>query len=323
MYYILITSAGRRVSLVQFFKKELNEKFTITSKVFTTDLNPALSTACRISDGSFKLGKFSDSNYMFELLSICKTNEIKLVIPTIDTELLLYANHREAFKKEGIELLVSDLPLVQIFRDKRLTNQFFLEHDFKIPSLLLKNNLTYPLFIKPVDGSSSVNTFKIEHEDQLSKAMLNNEKLLFMQYLGKDEYEEYTIDLYYNHSGALKCIVPRLRIETRSGEINKGITRKNELIPFVKERLGQLEGARGCLTLQVFLHKTNKSVCGIEVNPRFGGGYPLSYLAGANYVQWVLREYLQNESIQWFEDWEENLLLLRHDAEMIVHEFDY
>lgn len=320
---ILITSAGRRVSLVENFKKELKEKYGSEAKVYTTDLEPDMSTACRSSDGSFKLGKFTDSNYIAEMMAICKENDVRLVIPTLDPELLLYAQNRELFKKEGIELLVSDFSLVKVFRDKRLTNQFFLENGFKLPALLDRQNLTFPLFIKPIDGSSSVNTFKINNEGQLSPEMLGNEKLLFMEYLSPQQYEEYTVDLYYTNNGDLKCVVPRLRIATRSGEINKGITRKNELIAFVTKNLLHLEGARGCLTLQVFLNKENKTVYGIEVNPRFGGGYPLSYLAGANYIKWIFEEYFENKEVESFDSWEENLLLLRYDAEMIVHEFDY
>jgi carbamoyl-phosphate synthase large subunit len=320
---ILITSAGRRVSLVQYFKNEVQQIFGNNSKVYTTDLEPELSTACRTSDGYFTLGKFSDSNYIPDLLTICKENKISIIIPTIDTELLLYASQREKFLQEGIELLVSDLPLVETLRNKLLTNDFFLKKGFKIPTLLEKAQLTFPLFIKPINGSSSVSTFKIENEDQLSKEMLDNKQLLFMHYLDPKVYDEYTIDLYYNKSGILKCMVPRLRISTRSGEINKGITKKNDLIPFVKDKMCVLEGARGCLTLQVFFNRENKDVYGIEINPRFGGGFPLTYLAGANYIKWILEEYLRNQEIEYFDGWEENLLLLRHDNEMIVHGFNY
>jgi len=86
--------------------------------------------------------------------------------------------------------------------------------------------------------------------------------------------------------------------------------------------LQHIAGARGCLTIQVFLHKTEDKILGIEINPRFGGGYPLSYLAGANYSQWAIREYLLNQKIEEFAAWSDNLLMLRYDAEVLVHNYE-
>jgi carbamoyl-phosphate synthase large subunit len=323
MNNILITSAGRRVSLVSYFQKEAKRFLGDQAKVFTTDLVPEMSSACLVSDKGFKVGRFTDSDYMDQILSICKDNKIGLIIPTIDTELLLLTKHRAAFQKEGIHIIVSDINFITVCRDKRNMNKFFAAHGFKLPKMVDRNEPTFPLFIKPINGSSSQNIFLIKDKSMLSDFHINNMDLMFMEYLPKERYEEYTIDLYYDNGGNLKCVVPRIRIAVRGGETNKGITCKNKLISIVKNKLGTIEGARGCLTLQVFLDKESEDIYGIEINPRFGGGYPLSYLAGANYPAWIIQEYLQNETIEWFDDWEDKLLLLRHDQEMIVHDFEY
>jgi len=83
-----------------------------------------------------------------------------------------------------------------------------------------------------------------------------------------------------------------------------------------------VDGARGCLTVQFFLNKKTNHIVGIEINPRFGGGYPLSYLAGANFPGWIIQEYLLNESIEYSETWEDNLLMLRYDHEILVKNSD-
>ncbi|MEP6005167.1 MAG: carbamoyl phosphate synthase large subunit, partial [Maribacter dokdonensis] len=91
-------------------------------------------------------------------------------------------------------------------------------------------------------------------------------------------------------------------------------------VPFIKKQLGHLDGIRGCLTVQFFMHKETKDIYGIEVNPRFGGGYPLTHSAGANYVKWILQEYLLGEELTgYFDDWKEDLLMLRYDGEVLVH----
>ncbi|MEX0273573.1 MAG: ATP-grasp domain-containing protein, partial [Flavobacteriaceae bacterium] len=78
----------------------------------------------------------------------------------------------------------------------------------------------------------------------------------------------------------------------------------------------------GCLTAQFFMNRKGDKIYGIEINPRFGGGYPLSYLAGANFPQWIIKEYLMNgEMDDMFDCWESDLLMLRYDDEILVHGF--
>jgi carbamoyl-phosphate synthase large subunit len=108
----------------------------------------------------------------------------------------------------------------------------------------------------------------------------------------------------------------------RGGEVNKGITVKNHVFDFLKEKLKHIEGAVGCLTMQLFYNSETQVIKALEINPRFGGGYPLSYLAGANYPENIIREYLLGESIEVFDNWENNLLMLRYDDEILVHGAD-
>lgn len=321
---ILITSAGRRVSLVSYFQKEANRILGATAKVFTTDLYPEMSSACLTSDKGFKVGRFTDENYMDVLYDLCVENKIKLIIPTIDTELKLLARDRARFLEAGIHSIVSEESFIDVCRDKRNMNAFFLEKGFLVPEKIDIDNPAFPVFIKPYNGSSSQDIFLVKDASMLADYMKDKDRFMHLEYLSPKDYKEYTIDLYYNNQGDLKCIVPRVRIAVRGGETNKGITQKQELIiNFVKEKLGNIEGARGCLTLQIFHGKENNKIYGIEINPRFGGGYPLSYLAKANYPAWIIEEYINKKDITFFEDWEDNLLLLRHDNEMLVHGFDY
>ena len=321
MNNILITSAGRRVSLVRIFKKELR-RFFLDAKVYTTDADPCLSSACYESDGAIKVSRNDAEGYIEELLALALSLGIKIIIPTIDTGLQILADNKEEFAKKGITVLICSKQLVKIFRDKRITHSFFSHYGIDTPKLYDKQSLQFPLFIKPYDGSMSIDTYQIKTRQDISKKHLRDKRSMFMEYIDRSVFQEYTIDMYYDKNYDLKCLVPRKRIEIREGEISKGITVKNYVFEFLKQKLNHIDGALGCLTLQLFYNPEKDIVKAIEVNPRFGGGYPLSYLAGANYPEYIIREYLLNEKIDQCNEWEQSLLMLRYDDEILVHGSD-
>ncbi len=316
---ILITSAGKRVTLTKLFQETLR-RFYPEAKVFTTDMNPEMTPAGIVSDGCIAVPRVTDPGYIKMLLTICKEKGIRIIVPTIDTELLVLAENKKLLWENGVEPMVSELPFIQACRDKRNTGTFLNSHDIRVPAPVDKYHPTFPLFAKPYDGSLSKDLYVVRCKEELSPEILNHPKLIFMEYIDKQEYKEFTVDMYYGRDNRVKAIVPRERIEIRAGEINKGFTRKNYLVQFLKERLDYLPGVVGCICIQLFYRKSDDDVVGIEINPRFGGGYPLSYYAGANFPEYVVREYMLDETLTYMDTWADNTLMLRYDNEVIVYE---
>ena len=314
---ILISSAGKRVALTKYFKETLN-RFFPEAKVFITDLNPEMAPVSHVCDGSFKVPRVTAPEYPGVLLKICEENEIGMIIATIDTELLLLADLKEEFLKRGICVMVSDKTFITICRDKRNTGAFFGAHGVRVPKETDKYHPTFPLFAKPYDGSSSINLHYIKTADELTQEILNDPKMLFMENIDKSIYKEYTVDIYYGKDNKVKCVVPRERIEIRAGEINKGRTAKNEIVDFIKDKFGYIEGCVGCICMQLFFRSETKDIIGIEINPRFGGGYPLTYACGGNYPELLIREYFLGEKVEYFDDWKDGMLMLRYDDAIFV-----
>mgnify|MGYP000026063454 CR=1 FL=1 len=316
---ILITSAGRRVSLVRAFQKEL-KKIYPQAKVIAADANPKLSGACYAADDFFEVPRLDHPDYIDALLKKCKEYGVGLIIPTIDTELLLLAKNKDFLEKNGVQPVIASETFIGKCRDKRVIHDFFVSHNVAIAKEYSKDNYVLPLFIKPIDGSRSVDTFLIRTKDDLTDYHFSNEKLMFLEYIDHSEYDEFTCDLYYGKDHKLKCAVPRKRIEVRDGEVNKALTANNALVTYIRKNLSYVDGAVGCLTAQFFMHSVEPKIYGIEINPRFGGGYPLSYQAGANFPGWIIAEYLLGEEIaDKFDSWEDNLLMIRYDDEILVH----
>lgn len=314
---ILITSAGKRVALTKYFKETLT-RFYPEAKVFTTDMNPSMAPAGYVSDGCFKVPRVTDASYPSLLLEICEKNDVGMVIATIDTELLLLADLKALFREKGINIMVSDRTFVEMCRDKRNTGAFFERHGIRVPREIDKYHPTFPMFAKPYDGSLSANLHYIKTADELTQEILDDPKLLFMEYIDKSVYQEYTVDMYYGRDHHVKCIVPRERIEIRAGEINKGRTAKNEILTFLKDKLEYIDGCVGCICVQLFFHPESHDIVGIEINPRFGGGYPLSYMCGGNFPELLIREYFLNEDLAYFDPWKDSMLMLRYDDAIYV-----
>lgn len=317
---ILITCAGRRVSLVRAFQKELkliNPHF----KVYAADFEPKLSAACHVADGYFEVPLLNDVNYIDTLLNYCQKFHIKLLIPCIDTELLELSQHKARFESLGIKVVISSENFVNMCRNKRLIHTFFKENNIQHAHEFSKIDFKFPVFIKPADGSRSMDTYFVKSENDLREEFFNDNRFMFLEYLDSQLFDEFTCDLYYDKTHHLKCVVPRKRLEVRDGEVYKSLAQKNYLVSYIRERLSFIDGAVGCLTSQFFLSKNeDQKVYGIEINPRFGGGFPLSYLAGANFPKWIIKEYLLNKTIDdQFDVWEDNLLMIRYDDEVLVH----
>ena len=314
---IIITSAGQRVVLVREFQETLH-RFFPDAKVYTTDINPMFAPAAYVSDNCFVVPRCTSDDYIETLLTLCIDNEIGMIVPTIDTELAILSINKDIFAKQGVFVSVSDYDFIMMCRDKRNTGDFFEQHNIRVPKTIDKNHPTFPLFAKPYDGSLSTNLHYIKNAEELTKEIMEDSKLLFMEYIDKEVYKEYTVDMYYGKDNRVKCIVPRERIKIRAGEINKGLTEKNPLTQYLYDRLETIEGCIGCICIQVFLNPQNGDVVGIEINPRFGGGYPQTFAAGGNYAENLIREYFLGEDIQYKDDWKDHLLMLRYDDAIYV-----
>jgi len=316
---VLVLSAGRRVELIQDFRESLLKYFP-SGKVFATDLYPALSAACRIADESFSAPRVTSPDYIDYLLGLCQTQRIGMVIPTIDTELMVLSDNKALFEDIGIQAVISDPMLVRASRDKRRTAVLFDVLQIDQPAIYPRDQIRTPCFCKPYDGSSGVGAHIVQSAEMLTNDLLLDDKNMFMELIGK-EYKEFTIDAYYNRDQKLCCLVPRERIEVRGGEVSKGATRRNEVYYFMLRKLQALEGAIGCITIQIFANLETGSFKALEINPRFGGGYPLSYAAGAKYPEWLIQEYFLGRTIGFWDDWESDLLMLRYDAKVITRDY--
>ncbi len=316
---VLISAAGKRGSLLKICSKELKSRYP-EAMVIATDMCPSYAPAAWLADESVQVPKINDPDYISVMQRLCKEKGIGMIIPTLDTELLVLAQYRQEFLAEGTEVIVSDFDVVSQCRDKRLTHALFTHLGMSPPKLMSPDELVYPVFCKPYDGSLSAHCHIVNNPHELNKAWMKDPKLIWMEYIDQSSYDEYTVDMYYDRVGKIKSIVPRKRLVVRAGEINKGITIKNSIIDYLYNRMGNVPGMRGVVCVQLFYQKDSGDIIPFEINARFAGGYPLTYYAGANYLGKLFDEYFDEKLIKYDDYWDDQTMMLRYDAEVIIKE---
>lgn len=274
---ILITSIGRRVQLIEHLKKTFN----------IIGVDASVNNAAKyFSDSFFVIPKCSEPDYLTDLLNVCVDNNVKMIIPLYEREFEILCRNRQVFEEKGIKILLSDIEVINICNDKNRTQDFF-EHE----NILSPKRTDYaPAVIKPVNGMGSQGVYSVNTNDELEAAKI----LLHDDYIVQEKVEgkEYTIDVLCDFEGNVVSAVPRERIEVRSGEVSKSRTVKNdsiisETVRLIKS-LNKYGKVIGPITVQCFVTKKSEIVF-LEINPRFGGGVPLTFEAGINYGELLMR----------------------------------
>ena len=314
---ILFTCIGRRVSLLNSFR-DAAKQLRVKTSFFGTDTTE-LSPALQLSDKGFIVSRITHPSYIKQLLDIVRAKKVSLLIPTVDLDLKLLAKNKSRFARLGCNVLVSAPEIIDICQDKRKTYRFLNKSGFDTPvtmtvkTALAKKKLKWPCFLKPWDGYASRGNAIVNSRKELLFYSKRIPNCIVQEYV---EGTEHTCDVYVDFGMNVRCVVPRKRIEVRAGEVSKGQIIKDAHIISEAVKLVQALGAGpGVVTIQLFLTPDDK-VKFIEVNPRFGGGVPLSIKAGANFPKWILQELTDRKPKTKFDSYKDKLIMLRYDGEV-------
>lgn len=313
MNNLLFTSVGRRVELIKAFSCEA-KKYEDESRIITADAG-SLVPASFFSDLHFSVPSFMQNpdEYINNLLEICKTEKVKLIIPLHEREFYLLDKARAYFEEAGTMILLSSRYVLDICCDKYRTFNFFKYNGIPtIPTYEGENieeNTDYPLIIKPRCGMGSSGIYKAHNKEERDFFIgYSRQKVVVQEFMNGDEY---SIDCLCDLNGNYVCGVPRRRIEVRNGEVSKSVTVEDKkIMEYVKNICNTLKPI-GPLNIQCF--KTDKGIYFNEINPRFGGGVPLAMKAGLNYPQFLFRMLDNKNPIPLEIKFEAGLHMLRYD----------
>lgn len=296
---ILLTSVGRRAYMVKYFQDALAGE----GQVHVCNSND-LTVAFHYADHSVISPLIYDEGYIPFLLRYCRENAIELLISLFDIDLPVLARHREEFARVGTRVVVSAPELIDICNDKWKTYLFLKEHGFLVPKTycslhqallaLERGELQYPVIVKPRFGCGSIAMSVAEDEmallyyfrrntSTISRSYLKyesaaaEEKILYQQCL---EGQEYGVDIINDLAGNHRTSIVKKKIAMRAGETDIAQVEQQPAIAREADRLGRLTGHIGNMDCDFFLVDGQPYV--LEMNARFGGGYPFSHMAGCD-----------------------------------------
>lgn len=320
---ILLTSVGRRTYMIDYFKKVLHP----TGKVFAS--NSIMTHALRSADGMLLSPLIYDPDYIEVILSYCKKNKIRLICPLFDVDLLLLSKNKKLFRENGIEVIVSEEQVVHICNDKWETYTFLKNKGFDTPLTFLDLDeawcaidsglLQYPLMLKPRWGMGSIGVYKIDSLSELKILYTKLKKEIFQTYLQYEskmdvsrciliqqyiDGQEYGLDVINDLNGNYVFTIPKKKLGMRAGETDVAEIRMDERFILIGKLLSEKLMHIGNLDVDCF--EVGDRIYVLEMNCRFGGQYPFSYLAGAD---------LPHQLIKWFQGKETDMNLFQvHDG---------
>lgn len=314
---ILLTSVGRRSYLVEYFKEALNG----TGKIHVAN-SSELSPALQVADKAVVTPLIYNGEYIPFLKKYCVENNITAIISLFDIDLPILSKHKDEFKEIGITVIVSNYSAIEVCNDKWKTYQFLVKNGINTPKTYISvdvaldgiasGKIAYPLMVKPRWGMGSIAVFEAENEEELrifyKKTMRNIEKT-YLKYESAEDIEqsvliqekllgqEYGLDVINNLDGNYVNTIAKMKYAMRSGETDCAVTVDKIELKKLGEKLSKTLRHIANLDIDVFIVGDKCYV--LEMNARFGGGYPFSHMAGVNLplaiVKWLRGECVEQE----------------------------
>ncbi|MBR2513446.1 MAG: ATP-grasp domain-containing protein [Halomonas sp.] len=295
---ILFTCAGRRNYLLHYFRDVLSGN----GRILAADSNESAAAMVE-ADAAFLVPRVESPDYIPTLLTLCEQQKVGMLIALNDNELSILAEAKHSFMRIGTQVVVSSPGVIALTADKLATAELAKELGIATPTSYLhvdtalkaieRGELCFPLFVKPRWGSASLGVECVYDIDELNWAWQRGLRRLprnsLQQYADRKDGlliqsalsgQEYGLDVVNDLQGRYQTTFVKRKLGMRSGETDQAVTEDRPELVALGRRLGETLKHVGNLDCDVFLDAGRPYL--LELNPRFGGGYPFSAAAGAD-----------------------------------------
>jgi carbamoyl-phosphate synthase large subunit len=310
---VLFTCAGQRVDIVTAFR----EAGATTVAADADQLAPALYHA----DHHAIVPRVDDPFYIDALRTLVELHEVRLIVPLTDLDHAVLAQARESLG--GAVVLVPGIETIERCSDKYRAHEFFEDQGIGSPPTWLPTELPeelrFPVLVKARKGFGSRHIYRADNQNELD---------FFLRYTAAESMVqaachgvEFSIDVFCDLDGRCLAAVPRTMIESKGGESIKGMTIKDaDLIAF-GVRVSEALRIIGPANVQCF-REPDGELQVTDVNPRFGGGFPLPTAAGSRYPELALALAAGEQLEPRLGDFRAGVVMTRFFSELILEDRD-
>lgn len=316
---ILFTSVGRRSYLVRYFKNALKDKGEI--HVINSDIH---SPAFQFADKATVSPLIYSQDYIPFLMQYCRDNSIRAIISLFDIDLPILSANKNILKKIGVNVIVADYQFVNICEDKWKTREFLAKYDILYPKTYLTLNsaqdaiisgeVHFPVIIKPRWGMGSIGLYEAKNNTELVVLYKKAKEDIIKSYLKyesnndlehsviiqeKIEGQELGLDVINDLKGDYILTSVKKKISMRAGETDCAVTIEDSKAEKIGKYIATLSKHPANLDIDLIVNDSGYYV--LEMNPRFGGGFPFSYIAGVDLpkaiIRWLLGENVNKKEL--------------------------
>lgn len=311
---ILLTSVGRRSYLVTYFKKVLGKEGEV-HVANSSDISPAF----LVADYHVVSPLIYDKNYIPFLKKYCVENHIKAIISLFDIDLPVLAKHKQEFDQLGVKVIVSCEEVIDICNDKWKTYQYMSSQGFLLPKTfisitdafeaLAEGGIQYPVIVKPRWGMASIGVYEAENQQELKllyEKAVSSIKKSYLHFESEKEInqavliqeklvgQEFGLDVINDLSGNYQNTIVKKKLAMRAGETDCAEVVDNVQLSILGKRISEALKHIANLDVDVFVNGEKAYI--LEMNARFGGGYPFSHMAGVD-LPGAIVKWLKNETV--------------------------
>lgn len=316
---ILFCSVGRRCELLKDFRKTMGKR----GRIVVTEMS-VYAPAIYFADAHYIVPRISDPTYIPTLLDICRREHINAVTTCIDPEIMLLAAHRAEFAVLGVEVLAPYQETAEICFDKFRMYEYLVKNGIRtvltfgdmdsFRAAQERGEISFPVFVKPREGSGSVGARKVPDMETLAAAMEADPGLIIQEYMGGAV--DLDADIYVDTiSHQPVSIFSKRKLETKIGGASKTVSfRDDALFAFVRQALRAFR-FNGPLDMDLWYRDGQYYLS--EINPRFGGAYLHAYGAGVDFVRMIENNLAGRENAPVYGDYAENIVMMMYDSVVI------
>ncbi|GAA1732017.1 ATP-grasp domain-containing protein [Brachybacterium phenoliresistens] len=300
---VVIGSAGRRLYLIDWFREAL-AALVPGGQVVVTENDPTSSSAT-YGDIARTMPRYTDPEYAPALLELVDEFAPRIFLSVNDYELMHLHVHTDLagrLHERGVLVPGVSAAWQLLCADKLLMARALAEEGIRTPvtvtggdvdgiaglgsaasEVVVKHRLgsgSSGLAVVPIAQASAAVADAVRTAPSQGGGLPGVDDVVVQPRLAGIEHGvDVVADL--RRPGILRGVLARRKLRMRSGETDKAVTVDPAPFRDAAERLARASGLTGLVDVDMFL-EDDGSVSVIDVNPRFGGGYPFVHLAGAD-----------------------------------------